>query len=180
MDCLAWRRRIPKVRAVEERTGDIAHLEARPSISLFVRHVKRYSLFVRWYLPTKSRRFPPAHTVRLSRLCACVPQGILFPREERRATVPASTVGFWCVRGRILGLLVHDPWPNTATFSASAATAFEAAAGAATRPGALSLLSREEARRWAARSSIHPLPHLAAGPRTHSGRRQDLERTHWP
>jgi hypothetical protein len=35
---------------VEERTGDIAHLETRPSISLFVRYVKFFSLFIRYKL----------------------------------------------------------------------------------------------------------------------------------
>jgi hypothetical protein len=35
VDCLAWRRRIPMLRAVEERTGDIAHLEARPQYFAF-------------------------------------------------------------------------------------------------------------------------------------------------
>src|SRR5260370_38726580 len=38
----AWRRRIRKLSADGERTGDIAHLEARRSISLFIRLVKHY------------------------------------------------------------------------------------------------------------------------------------------
>src|SRR6266478_2914777 len=42
----AWRRRIGKLCAAGERTGDIAHLETRHSISLFIRCGSLYFRFI--------------------------------------------------------------------------------------------------------------------------------------
>jgi hypothetical protein len=75
------------------------------------------------------------HTVPLSRLCASTPQGILVVREDRRATVPTSTVTSWCVRRPFLCAFVS--WSDAATIgpaATSTAAASQTTVGAASPP----------------------------------------------
>src|SRR6266853_1299985 len=83
----AWRRRIRKLCAAGERTGDIAHLETRNSISLFIRFVNHYFRFIfasAWFAPLV---FP------VSLLEPC------FPSIPRCQLPLCGMRGILCVRG---------------------------------------------------------------------------------
>src|SRR6266849_3945464 len=90
----AWRRRIRKFSANGERTGDIAHLKARRSISLFIRLVKHYFRFFfvngsPWRAPLLTvSPWIPRLLVKLRRQLPPWPsRGILNVRENRRRHV---------------------------------------------------------------------------------------------
>jgi hypothetical protein len=129
VDCRTWRRRIPKDRAVWERTGDIAHLEAQRIISLFVRHVKRFSLFVRvnialsrWpknsvYARRGIDTINPMKTHSVSLLCASsllfLAGGLSALAQTKPAAKPVSAQSVYAaLAGRWTGTLEYRDYGN--------------------------------------------------------------------
>ena len=172
MDCRTGRRRIPKVLAVEERTGDIAHLEAREKYFAFCSLCQALFAFCS---STTAPLFHCPTSVIVPRRPDCLaapPRGILLVREDRRATVPTSTMFSWCVRDLFLGLAVSFQHPAI-TCSASWRSATQCSTTFATsttcsasrRPAPLPILHiqpNEEACRRVGRPSVHALPHSPA------------------
>src|SRR6266446_741311 len=92
----AWRRRIRKLCAAGERTGDIAHLETRNSISLFIRFVNHYFRFIfasAWFAPLVfpvSLLEPCFPSIPRCQLPLCGMRGILCVRGNRTFMIVGS------------------------------------------------------------------------------------------